>query len=411
MNVFKILSTGDGKLDEPSVSAFLGYLLNPKADHGLNDSFLKLFLQKCFKDFNDFPLRNKKGEIQGLSILSNYDVEVILEQAFKRLVKVDTGEFVTDGEQEENDEVDKVNIAVSSGGEKINYVDIVIVIYPKLGRLNQTKSFNKELKAVILIENKIKAKPTQDQLLNQFDGARKKLIELGLDESEISNKMFNIYVTPDIETYKTHFTEFQNKNKYIQHLRWHEKDNCIAGESISSLMIELLNEEIKGNVDAIPEYTKHTIKSFVAFIKNDFRSYVDEEILSGNRTSDQRVIFERVKNEVPQLYPLFQEISYWIAETFPNIYPRMGESGDRRLSYGYQNKTKGYTYTQFQVFTDHIIVRIKKDTIKENELKKLNDMLDVKEIERYYEKTLSNSRDFESVKELLAISINNQIQK
>lgn len=67
--------------------------------------------------------------------------------------------------------------------------------------------------------------------------------------------------------------------------------------------------------------------------------------------------------------------------------------------------------TQFQVFTDHIIVRIKKDTIKENELKKLNDMLDVKEIERYYEKTLSNSRDFESVKELLAISINNQIQK
>ena len=41
MNIFKILASGDGTINEPNVSAFLGYLLNPKEDHGLRDEFLK----------------------------------------------------------------------------------------------------------------------------------------------------------------------------------------------------------------------------------------------------------------------------------------------------------------------------------------------------------------------------------
>ena len=40
MNIFKILASGNGTIKEPSVSAFLGYLLNPKEDHGLGDAFL-----------------------------------------------------------------------------------------------------------------------------------------------------------------------------------------------------------------------------------------------------------------------------------------------------------------------------------------------------------------------------------
>ncbi len=52
MNIFKILYSGNDKVREISVSAFLAYLLNPKADHGLNDSFLKLLIQKCLKRFS-----------------------------------------------------------------------------------------------------------------------------------------------------------------------------------------------------------------------------------------------------------------------------------------------------------------------------------------------------------------------
>ena len=41
MNIFKTLASGSGSINEPNVSAFLGYLLNPKEDHGLGDAFLK----------------------------------------------------------------------------------------------------------------------------------------------------------------------------------------------------------------------------------------------------------------------------------------------------------------------------------------------------------------------------------
>jgi type I restriction-modification system DNA methylase subunit len=49
--------------------------------------------------------------------------------------------------------------------------------------------WTKELKSIFLIENKIKAKPTDDQLLNQFNGARNKLIGLGIDQNEVLQSM------------------------------------------------------------------------------------------------------------------------------------------------------------------------------------------------------------------------------
>jgi hypothetical protein len=48
-------------------------------------------------------------------------------------------------------------------------------------------------------------------------------------------------------------------------------------------LIELLNQEANGEIDAISEYIKQTLKSFVAFIKNNFRSYVEEEIKASNK--------------------------------------------------------------------------------------------------------------------------------
>ena len=49
MNIFKILASGYGRTSETNVSAFLGYILNPKADHGLNAEFLKAFIQPLIK--------------------------------------------------------------------------------------------------------------------------------------------------------------------------------------------------------------------------------------------------------------------------------------------------------------------------------------------------------------------------
>ena len=67
MNIFKTLASGSGSINEPNVSAFLGYLLNPKEDHGLGDAFLKKFLEPLL-DKNDNlnynnPIQIAKKEI------------------------------------------------------------------------------------------------------------------------------------------------------------------------------------------------------------------------------------------------------------------------------------------------------------------------------------------------------------
>lgn len=45
MNIFETLKYGKGNINEENISSFLGYLLNPIADHTLNDIFLKKFLK------------------------------------------------------------------------------------------------------------------------------------------------------------------------------------------------------------------------------------------------------------------------------------------------------------------------------------------------------------------------------
>ena len=101
MNIFKILSSGDGTIKEPNLSAFLAYLLNPKADHGLGSSFLQKvlkpfmeesvlrhvragILQPLFSEIND-SINEQVGDnyLLDLSINSRFNVDVVLEKALK----------------------------------------------------------------------------------------------------------------------------------------------------------------------------------------------------------------------------------------------------------------------------------------------------------------------------------------
>jgi hypothetical protein len=59
MNIFKILAQGDGTINEPNVSAFLGYLLDPNEDHGLGSKFLERFLQLHY-NYEKFTCIDKK---------------------------------------------------------------------------------------------------------------------------------------------------------------------------------------------------------------------------------------------------------------------------------------------------------------------------------------------------------------
>ena len=54
MNIFRILSSNDGSINEPNVSSFLAYLLDPNEDHGISSLLLQELLSDITKINPDF---------------------------------------------------------------------------------------------------------------------------------------------------------------------------------------------------------------------------------------------------------------------------------------------------------------------------------------------------------------------
>ena len=98
MNIFRVLAQGDGSINEPNVSAFLGYLLNPGEDHGLDSLFLEEFLKQhyefCKKFIKSKFITNAKSKNKNITDLNawlkddfrtsgKYEVKVFFEQSLK----------------------------------------------------------------------------------------------------------------------------------------------------------------------------------------------------------------------------------------------------------------------------------------------------------------------------------------
>ncbi|MCX6186488.1 MAG: PD-(D/E)XK nuclease family protein, partial [Bacteroidetes bacterium] len=192
MNIFKVLANGDGNINEANVSAFFGYLLNPNEDHGLGYVFLEKVLNSVV-DKDNFNARK-------------YDYALFFESAVK----------------DKNDNTKQIK----------QIVDIVIVAYEIEDTGKEAKAIdfikgNKKVEYVFLIENKISASPTKNQLQKQFDNAKKELP---------NNKIYSVYITPNEDKYVQEFnTNLRNENK--KHLFWKGK------ESISNILKDILKEE------------------------------------------------------------------------------------------------------------------------------------------------------------------------
>jgi hypothetical protein len=241
MNIFKVLANGDGRINEANVSAFLGFLLDPKENHSFGDEFLKRFLD----DFIQNGEENFKIE--------EYEYQIFYEQAFK--------------EKE---------------GSK-NIVDIVIVCFKtdssgkKESLMMDFISNTKKLKKIFLIENKINSGSKNiEQLKNQYNSTVK---ELGgkIDKEKIEY----IYVTPS-KNYDKIFKKFQEIKKNSSHIYWSPKENEVEkiNIDIKSILEKIIEDENFGKIEAINDYTKHTIKSFIQFIANEFKS--EPNIKKGN---------------------------------------------------------------------------------------------------------------------------------
>jgi hypothetical protein len=266
MNIFKILASGDGSINEPNVSAFLGYLLNPKADHGINDQLLKKVMYALYSANLESSLRgflvDKYGACRNLSPNSNFEIEVLLEQAF------------TDSET-----------------ERKQIVDVVILCYEKplkkkesLARITLSNQSKGELKQIFLIENKIREGAVrEEQLFDQYTATVKALNNvLGKNEEELSQLLSIIFISPYGEKAVAEFERVQKRLTIpSMHIYWSVDDDVEkSSPTMTEFLKAILIQEAHGDIDAIDEYTKSTLKSFIQFIDNGFKSYIEEELES-----------------------------------------------------------------------------------------------------------------------------------
>ncbi|RBP52975.1 PD-(D/E)XK nuclease family protein [Arenicella xantha] len=285
MNLFKILANGNGSLNEPNVSAFLGYLLDPNQNHGLEFVFLERFLDQFLNINEDFQLRK-------------YDYEVHFEQGFQRETTA-----------------------------KKEIVDIVILCFEraentgKQSIVQSALSVERTLKNIFLIENKITkgAKNTQ-QLSRQYAAS---IGALGLEAD--SNKVISLYVTPTGKNYSTEFMSFDNQ-RHKFHLTWESEadigDLNIDDEitsSISRVIESIIYEESIGRIEAIDVYTRHTLISFLKFIESGFKSEATErkENKEGKYQRDLSHSVASLKQKKPQLinsraWAILSDVESWL---------------------------------------------------------------------------------------------------
>ncbi|AEH01982.1 PD-(D/E)XK nuclease family protein [Lacinutrix sp. 5H-3-7-4] len=241
MNIFKILANGHGSINENNISAFLGYLLDPKADHSLGYTFLEKFLEPVISKDENFNIYK-------------YDYKVFFEQG------------------------------------KEQRVDIVIVCYTDenySGKNSQMINFltaKKSIHKVFLIENKITlTSRTVDQLEKQIKSTTSELSKL--KDFEIDNvDIYSIYTTPEDDKFDLEFKNLTTNNNKT-HIYWDNKDDEKSNTTIRSILERLLKDENNAKIETINTYTKDTIKSFIQFIDNGFKSEIaEEEVMKENLT-------------------------------------------------------------------------------------------------------------------------------
>lgn len=202
MNIFEVLSQGNSKLHEVSMSAMLAYLLDSKANHGLSDTFTRVFLSECRPSMNG-----------------------ITPEAFVRT---------------------EVELEVPYDFEnKRNVIDIELRI---LSKDNNTQHR-------IIIENKIKSTSVKEQQLNGYYQA---LLQDGTEPIAV------IFLTPSGNNIGLS-DEFNSLSltRAEDSKHWFKWD---GESSISSMIREILTKESNADISPINDYVKHTLKAFARHI-------------------------------------------------------------------------------------------------------------------------------------------------
>lgn len=236
MNIFKILSSYDGSIKEPNISSFLAYLLDLSEDHGMSDLLLRSIVAD-FKEKYPESFSTIKND------LTEYDIQINPEYSVRYY-------------DERKD------------------IDIVIEIY----------SENKEEPFVsFCFENKItdaSISKKDNQLEKEYEG-----LKASYKENNWNTPIAFCYLTlEDTKKSNDEFEKLSCDNKI--HLYWKGEN------SIQAKILNILEQERIGEIDPISEDSKFLIKSFLAFIKTDFKSYEEDKTNSFERKKYGKIMMD-----------------------------------------------------------------------------------------------------------------------
>lgn len=260
MNIFKILSNGDGSINEPNVSSLLGYLLDPSETHGLSSGLLERFINPLILEFPEVykSISTKNRKTVNLSINSPYTVDLLTEEKLSFLSRGDN--------------------------YKCRHIDIIIEIFK-----------SDELIHCIAIENKINALSVgKNQLEEEFRGLVQKYSEL-----QTKPIISFIYLIPHaIKNTESEFNKLEKEianhkdviNTIAKTYYWGKKDD--GAINVNKMLEDLLKEEAYGDIEPLNEIVKYIIKSFKNFINSDFKSYKEEKSDSKEKQDYGKPVFE-----------------------------------------------------------------------------------------------------------------------
>jgi hypothetical protein len=207
MNIFTVLSQGASRLHEPSMSAFLGYLLDSSKDHGLNDTFIRAFLR--FVDADRFASILSADYIKSaVELESKYDYE---------------------------------------GG--VRSIDIEVTL-----SVNRAPAFR------LIIENKINTGAANAKQLMEYYRA---VVDDERSDRSVEN-LYIIFMTPESGAagLAQQFNNLEldpDRNHYKRWIFW----DSASGSGVLPAIRQLLAEETTGGINPVNEYMRHTLKAFI----------------------------------------------------------------------------------------------------------------------------------------------------
>jgi hypothetical protein len=248
MNIFKVLASGKKSFQEETASAILAWFMNPTMEHGLGYSLLSKFIDELSVS-SDNPELSELAKKLTPRLRGEYESQ--LKLWFNLEYNVDDA-----------------------------FIDIIMGIDDW----------------IIAIENKIYAKSvSKGQLTREYEGLKRK---------NPDTKIGMVYLVPIEENSEVHdgktekeFGELSVRDYDFKIVATWQKNNIGNVPSVSKIIRGILDDESRGMIDPVSEYTRHTLKALIYFISNNFSGYDyenDNQSSGMNPLTEERLPIDRL---------------------------------------------------------------------------------------------------------------------